>query len=141
MLFCPKVKVTLTRIEPFPIYTSSPNANSSLEQLSTDSYSIIRSWIALARYPDVRSHLMTLCSICTRSYDFNQIVRMCTQVIEYRMGQAILAVSQVVAKNPELSSMLSEKIPKKTDHIGRLGFKVEAAGKLRVFAMVDPFTQ
>lgn len=28
-----------------------------------------------------------------------------------------------------------------TNHLGRLGFKEEPAGKLRVFAMVDPFTQ
>jgi len=28
-----------------------------------------------------------------------------------------------------------------TNHLGRLGFKEEPAGKVRVFAMVDPFTQ
>jgi hypothetical protein len=28
-----------------------------------------------------------------------------------------------------------------TNHLGRLGFKSEPAGKVRVFAMVDPFTQ
>ena len=26
-------------------------------------------------------------------------------------------------------------------HLGKLGFKIEAAGKIRVFAMVDAYTQ
>jgi hypothetical protein len=30
---------------------------------------------------------------------------------------------------------------KRIRNIGKLGFKLEAAGKVRIFAMVDPFTQ
>jgi hypothetical protein len=36
---------------------------------------------------------------------------------------------------------LGLQLPGRVKTLGKLGFKVEAAGKLRVFAMVDPFTQ
>jgi hypothetical protein len=32
-------------------------------------------------------------------------------------------------------------IPRLISYVGKLGFKEEAAGKMRVFAMVDPITQ
>jgi hypothetical protein len=40
-----------------------------------------------------------------------------------------------------LIGLLDPEQIKAADNIGRLGFKKEAAGKIRTFAMVDPWTQ
>jgi len=43
--------------------------------------------------------------------------------------------------SPHLLGIAERIAGKVSGPIGKLGFKEEAAGKLRVFAMVDPFTQ
>jgi hypothetical protein len=44
---------------------------------------------------------------------------------------------------PGSSVVAESKIRLKTEekYVGKLGLKVEAAGKVRVFAMLDPFSQ
>jgi hypothetical protein len=53
--------------------------------------------------------------------------------------------NQVLARQVEQLSSLAHLVDRKVYRfesiLGRLGFKEEAAGKVRVFAMVDPFTQ
>lgn len=50
------------------------------------------------------------------------------------------------SKDPTLKDVLSpasyyQLFPKGEAFLGKLGFKIEPAGKVRVFAMVDPWTQ
>jgi hypothetical protein len=53
--------------------------------------------------------------------------------------------NQVLARQLEqlssLAHLVDPKVYRFESILGRLGFKEEAAGKVRVFAMVDPFTQ
>lgn len=112
--------------EPFLISKSSPSS-AELQKLfqveerlsSTSPYNLVRSAIALLRYPDVYQ-AMHLYASKTGNRWFSYITKF-TQF------------EPILRRFTKLSS--------NSFYIGALGIKEEPAGKVRVFAMVDPWTQ
>jgi hypothetical protein len=108
----------------FSIVTASPNSKSKLNEFSSHPIAIMRSIIALVRNPNVHSALSRLISsIGSPSYN-GHFDRMNDMVAKYIFATGL-------SETPSISST----------RIGKIGLKQEAAGKVRVFAMVDPFTQ
>jgi hypothetical protein len=136
----------LKSIDPFPIYTSSPNSQTitlkkrgvvSVE-LSTDPSSIIRSreawWYNSSLNPGLGIAFEKFVNLHKVSYNYSAIWSKLNDLIGNQIGGVILDI----AKGKGISD---KKLTDKTKFLGKLGFKVEPAGKIRVFAMVDPFTQ
>jgi hypothetical protein len=105
----------------FPISKSSPTSSYTAGEFSTHPASILRSGMAITSLP--------------------QVLRALIDVADYSGGGRILA--KLIFKLQKFNS--SKFWPMTTGdmmlHLGKLGLKQEAAGKMRVFAMVDPFTQ
>jgi len=101
----------------FPILKSSPQAFGPLS--STNPIIMVRSAGALT--PEQIGWISTLGTLSIPKFEFNQF-------------QWLFGIAINMAK--DLTSLY-----KSTQFSGKLGFKQEAAGKVRVFAMVDPWTQ
>lgn len=99
------------RVELFPIYRSgASSARWGLTQVSTSVYSLFRSGLKLAS---------------------NELGSVISELNSMMRGNNLPSLYQ------DWKSMVS---PWLDSPLGRLGFKLEAAGKVRVFAMVDPWT-
>lgn len=139
-LFIPKgsISTNLTSPDPFPIFTSSPNANVPLGEISTSPLSILRSGVALWFHTHINSCLSEFISLLPYSSSYDNMTRLVRRYISERIGGSLIHMV-----NPKSKSLENYNIPdpRRTENIGKLGLLVEAAGKVRVFAMVDCFTQ
>jgi len=110
----------LLKAKPFAISTSSPVVRSRYDDvsspISTSPAGLIFAAKAWLDNPDLYSIFSDWCKMTGSQYLLNRIE----------------SWSKVPSSNIDA---------KGTPYLGKLGFKEEAAGKLRVFAMVDPFTQ
>jgi len=132
----------------FPIWTSSPNSytkkDKGIFENSTHPASIIRSYIAFEKYPKVWDSLMTIVSLQKESKSFNNAIKICNK---YMNRDLIPSYYEYLATKTwrfhgfAVSPLTYLLKFQNIGIIGKLGTKVEAAGKVRVFAMVDPFTQ
>jgi hypothetical protein len=109
----------------FPIIKSSPLA--ALDT-STSPQTLYRSAIALT--PTEVGYLSTLYNLSAKDNIKSPI-------------DAIETVKTHFKDNPESAEAVATKtfFALKHSEIGKLGFKQEAAGKVRVFAMIDPWSQ
>lgn len=112
--------------------SSSANSNWKNNEYSTHPFSIIKSSIALWNFPKVRDSLNYLINL----YPGSHLDKMWTSTNKL-VGLMLADASQRDFKN------LFDKFynPSFVKRIGKIGLKQEAAGKVRIFAMVDPFTQ
>jgi len=101
----------------FPILKSSPQTVSSLS--STNPVVLVRSAGSLT--PDQIDWISTLGKLSLPEAELNQF--------QWLLGLAVDTAGYLTGLN------------KPTQFSGKLGFKQEAAGKVRVFAMVDPWSQ
>lgn len=131
---------SLSSPDPFPMTTASPNSttvnpHTELEifESSTHENSIFRSRIALWRNSEIERSLLKFMSFLPQSYSYNKIWMLTSQAIEGQLGRVLVNFVNNIKS--------WETFPKRTDYLGRLGTKIEPAGKVRVFAMVDCFTQ
>jgi hypothetical protein len=123
--------------EPFWISSSSPTSTKSIKDgdgkillsssYSTSIYAIIRALRAFGDQPIMRKTYMTLCD-----------------ALGYR-SSVVMAMSfsrflKRYAPDP-LVHPGGITLSGTSDFLGKLAFKIEAAGKIRVFAMVDCWTQ
>lgn len=113
---------TLSTPDPFIINRSSPNSISDSTcdhyEVSTDPSSIMRSWWAwVLHYPMLLKKLHSYAALHPYSSDWYHIISILKRSYRYDGPSS------------------------KARYIGKLGIKEEAAGKVRVFAMVDPLTQ
>lgn len=110
----------LLKAKPFSISTSSPVVRARYDDvsspISTSPAGLIYAAKAWLANPDLYSIFSDWCKMTGSQYLLNRI--------------------EMWSKVPKANIDA-----KGTPHLGKLGFKEEAAGKLRVFAMVDPFTQ
>lgn len=122
--------------KPFWITTTSPNSTKSPLQAggpktaSTSIYSLLGSWVALDRTKTFKI-LKEFCHAFGIGGDLINVFSSSRFASRYTP--------------PSLWDMASpgksNEIPLSTTYLGKLGYKVEPAGKIRVFAMVDAFTQ
>lgn len=110
--------------EPFPIQKSSPQVNSLKSELSSKPEVVLRSLIVLMKHLQVGTALMTILDRVDYSRAFARFWFRFSKSFHNSGGEKSLPNGWL-----------------KKDFIGKLGFKQEAAGKVRVFAMVDPITQ
>jgi hypothetical protein len=118
----------LKPISPFPIAKSSPN---SIGGCSTSPNSIINSRIAFANNPSVQYWFEQFASLQKRDPSFDEIWTLAGKPLQ---GYFTHLMSNF---QPTLGAILGIGV----EFLGKLGFKIEPAGKVRVFAMVDAFTQ
>jgi hypothetical protein len=126
----------LTAPHPFAIFTSSPNADSARGEFSTSLPTVLRSFLALWNYPRVFTNLLAFRALLPYSSSFERIWKLGEEYLESKIGRVIIGrmYSTLIFKDPVTNV-------RRITFIGKLGLKVEAAGKVRVFAMVDSFTQ
>jgi len=125
---------------PFPMMTSSPNSESALGELSTHPASILRSRLALWRYPHLIQALGAMKDLLPKSPAFDSIWLWSTRYLQSVMGFASIFFPK--GNTVEFYKMFDILMrPSKLNFVGKIGMKQEAAGKVRIFAMVDPFTQ
>jgi len=112
--------MSLLKAKPFAILKSTPTARSRYEDisspLSTSPAGLILSAKAWHANPKLHQIFSDWCTMTGSQYLLNRIQ----------------SWSKVPSSNLDAKGSL---------YLGKLGFKEEAAGKLRVFAMVDPYTQ
>jgi hypothetical protein len=119
-----RIKAELKEKPVFMSTSASPNSRSKYNEYSTHPISILRSLSALTKDPIIFPILNRLIKGYS-GIEFNYFFRnICTSM-------ANLFASGALKK----TDLLTEY------KLGKIGLKQEAAGKVRVFAMVDPFTQ
>jgi hypothetical protein len=126
----------LSAPHPFAIFTSSPNADSAKGEFSTSLPTSLRSFLALWNHPRVFTNILAFRALLPYSSEFERIWKLGLEYLDSKIGRVIVGrmYSTLIFKDP-ISSQ------RRITYIGKLGLKVEAAGKVRVFAMVDCFTQ
>lgn len=149
---------TLESPTPFVIQTSSPNSYGDAAQFSTHPFSLFRSMIALLRYPDILRSIYWIAEHSKNSSSFFRLLEVFVKTIlktirieTYHLPigglEMIRERLKIVKDFPFLWNLGEAFLYKgkniwfKTFNIGKLSLKEEAAGKIRVFAMVDPYTQ
>jgi hypothetical protein len=139
-------------------------------EVSTHPDSITRSVIVFLKNPELFSVLKEFRDLLKPSFEFNQILDNQVETIRFKVQEWLAINTASFAKDgsyrldkssPLYEKFMSEKnlkrrnylidkvfleamkvsAPKLIRNLGKLGLKDEAAGKIRVFAMVDPFTQ
>jgi hypothetical protein len=134
-VFTPADKVALPQPQPFPILKSGPQTVEDeimgRGTVSTSFYSLVRSakcW----QETELKDSLLELLKLWS----------------EHNMGGRFPPIMERIGwaagnmwHRPDAPVHQFEKHPLPAKGLGKLGFKEEAAGKVRVFAMVDPFTQ
>jgi tRNA pseudouridine-54 N-methylase len=121
LFFIAESDKVLTMKSPFSITTSSPQSSSQDGTFSTHPDSIMRSLkLYLENYPDQWNHLLILCKSYIGGF----------KLIEF--------FDRLTSKFRSSPIILTEPI---SPYLGRLAIKREAAGKVRVFAMVDAILQ
>jgi hypothetical protein len=106
----------------FPILTQSPTSTRTVKGMIWSSHrvSVLRAWVLLSTHPDYFKTWSSLMAIA-----------------EYFNTPLYLELYHSIARFiPKVAPYM-----KGSYYLGRLGLKQEAAGKMRVFAMVDPITQ
>jgi len=103
--------------------SAGPNNPVAIQSVLTDA-------IALAKYPEIYSPFIEYCKI-TRS------------TIGLNLNTTISWCERMLQDHPDLQWVKFSRSVKSFDDIalGKLSFKEEAAGKLRIFAIVDIWTQ
>jgi len=124
--------------DPFPIFTSSPNSDVPSGEVSTSPLSILRSGVALWFTPHINSALSQFVSLLPYSSSYKNMEMVIRRYLSERIGGQLIQLVNVSSKYVENYNIPK---PEKTLNIGKLGLLAEAAGKVRVFAMVDCFTQ
>jgi hypothetical protein len=126
----------LTAPHPFALFTSSPNADAARGEFSTSLPTVLRSFLALWNHPQIYRDILAFRAMLPYSSSFERVVKLGMEYLESVLGRIIVGTmySTLIFKDP-ISSM------RRITYLGKLGLKVEAAGKVRVFAMVDCFTQ
>jgi len=115
---------------PFPILTASPNTRGK-DEYSTQFKVLIRSLFVMKyHYPDVLGSLLYIIDF-TKSSSLRTLYSRVNSKIESLMRRSEV-LSTSVFQDPELTL---------NRFIGKLAIKDEPAGKVRVFAMVDCWTQ
>jgi hypothetical protein len=147
--------VTTLRAKPFLINKSSAAAGSITGSTIQEDGSTVGGPLSTSPaglmiaakvfYADKKMYavLKELCSITGNQWLINLIEEMVAvmpnQVFAWKLSKLDSFQREAfLASDKRYSPLTGELIPRS---LGRLGFKQEAAGKLRVFAMVDPFTQ
>jgi hypothetical protein len=105
------------------ILAAGPNNKVSLHSILTDA-------IAIAKYPEIYEPFKAYC-LLTKSYDFMKHLDL---AIEWCYNHLEKHGTDWVLRSPSVKSF--DDIA-----LGKLSFKVEAAGKLRIFAIADIWTQ
>jgi len=102
---------------------SGPNCNTAVSAIITDA-------IAIAKYPEIYEPFRSYC-IATGSF---KLIKSLDNIIDF--------AGNLLEKYPDIGFLASCQLEKFDDiALGKLAFKEEAAGKLRVFAIVDIWTQ
>jgi hypothetical protein len=105
------------------LITSGPNCNVAVSAILTDA-------IAIAKYPEIYDSIKSYCLI-TSSF---KLFKLLDNAIDYMYS--------LLTKYERLTVKVSHSVTSFDDiALGKLSFKEEAAGKLRVFAIVDIWTQ
>jgi len=119
---------SLREVPIFNIFSASPSSRRKFDEFSTHPRAVLRSMIELVRDPTIFPALKRLCDK-VGSYDIQSIFKDIFRALIHLEGFG-------------LSSVKSKYYPNigNTD-LGKIGLKQEAAGKVRVFAMVDAITQ
>jgi len=108
------------------IFTSSPNSLSSKGEFSSSPIATLRSLYALGRIPLVLDSLLFVISKLGVTSNFKKL-----------FGSASLTIND--GYFDDLTDL--ENQSPLYNRIGKLGLKQEPQGKVRIFAMVDPWTQ
>jgi len=124
--------------DPFPIFTSSPNSDVPSGEVSTSPLSVLRSGVALWFTPHINSALSQFVSLLPYSSSYKNMEMVVRRYLSERIGGQLIQLVNVSSRYVENYNIPK---PEKTLNIGKLGLLAEAAGKVRVFAMVDCFTQ
>jgi hypothetical protein len=137
-VFTPGSKVELPQPTPFPILKSGPQTVEDqvmgTSTVSTSFYSLVRSAKMWQANPGLKLALKELLQLWS---DHN--LRGIFPPIMERIGWASSNNWHYYKSKPmDFSNSVQEGA---ASGLAKLGFKEEAAGKVRVFAMVDPFTQ
>lgn len=122
----------LRPIVPSPNLSTSPNSTWKLGEVSTSPKAYFRTLLALWFNPDINKAMSILINSIPMSKAF---------YTAFNNGMGFI--------DSFLSQWLAELQPKHLNsmdrvligRLGKLGFKDEPAGKVRIFAMVDPWTQ
>lgn len=146
--FIPKLKerIRIPKIPAlslFPILKSGPTSVDSL--VSSSPYSMVYAARLILRYPKIKESFLRISSSLGYPGFINkmELVAMSEhRELDLGLRQArILAQSKSKVEHSFTFASLYSLAPIGTAYIGKLGFKIEPAGKVRVFAMVDPWTQ
>jgi hypothetical protein len=132
----------LSTPDPFPIQTASPNSYFDMRELSTHPNSLIRTWIALGLHPKTYRSMMEFITLLPKSSSLEkafEVMDFWTQRVTRFVNYRLVAIPNSGDVFTSLAKLAADT--KRISHIGKLGLKQEAAGKVRVFAMVDPITQ
>nr|WAY16591.1 putative RNA-dependent RNA polymerase [Rhizoctonia solani mitovirus 114] len=105
----------------FAIFKSSPGVVAVLNQWSTKPIVLLRSILALQNDSALWDALMI--------------------IWEVTKPQHILMAARQTGEYFKVNSMMGTQVIRPIPYLGKLGIKEEAAGKRRVFAMVDAWTQ
>jgi len=128
------VSLGALKVDPFWISTTSPNSTRDPvltdmpKTCSTSIYSILGSYLAIGKDSITRKSLQEFC------YAFGIDSPILNAISFSRFAERYLPKSKILREG--LTRVLL-----KYDFSGKLAYKVEPAGKVRVFAMVDCFTQ
>lgn len=122
----------MTAPKAYPIFTSSPNADLEVGQNSTHPYSVVRSLYALVHNSEVWKAYKSILNVMPYNHEFVTFVNTRVRFVKSDI--------RLIHSNPP-SLKTSSNESSRFFSLGRLGLKTEAAGKVRVFAMVDCWTQ
>jgi len=113
----------------FPICKSSANSVASLGEYSTHPKALVRTLCALSLNQRVTASLQVLINYYRSVGCDNPTLKLISKLLG------------LVGNVPDFSGFQKSKFYSNFAYCGKLGFKQEPAGKVRVFAMVDPVTQ
>jgi hypothetical protein len=132
-------------LTPFWIASSSPTSTKTFRDgssvklpssFSTSIGSIINAVFAWAAHPDLARDWIKFAKL----YGFSGPV---VSFMEYVLGcrGSFKLPYLLTLYDNKYKDVLAQKLYNQESYLGKLAFKEEAAGKVRVFAMADPFTQ
>jgi len=120
-------------VSPFPILTSAPGVIGPFEW-SSSFWSLIRSINSFKEYPSLEASLLWFFDYLELSSTKTLYLGLEWFWTEYIKGKIQVSILGRFVKIGDFTCFL-------TSFLGKLEIKPEPAGKMRVFAMVDPWTQ
>lgn len=122
----------LRSILPKANLSTSPNSYWKFGEYSTHPKALIRSYLALRFHPKVEQALMELTDYIPMDINFIKLMKHKEEITDFFLHNWFGKITQFWPT--KVDDLLASRL-------GKLGFKQEPAGKVRIFAMVDPITQ